>query len=367
MDLTTFQTELSSQHYLATPETKSIQQNQSSITENKSVEVSRTKPTFENLMARIQEASLEPSEDIIPRNLDSAEFEKALLQLPTLLKQDQVKAQRLIKDLVASAKALTHDTASSLSAVPIHPYEKLIYDYLGPNFIAPTIDQYLVPSNFSPVVSVRELEKISRKTSVIEMSQYACMSAEAMNLSFDGTFTTENLNNAFAVPSVDSEGNQTFVIDKERLAELERLAARGALGLSTAEEQLLQNQLLSPAQALARQQMIEQRSLTSATGGGAGQDFAAMLNRQEAEQRRIADAQAKIAEADLIRAQAQEEEMRKLAAAGDEARAKRISAIFGGAADIGAELFGIQRERKRAEEITGAGAVDNRYETDYLK
>jgi hypothetical protein len=51
------------------------------------------------------------------------------------------------------------------------------------------------------------------------MSQYACMSAEAMNLSFDGTFTTENLNNAFAVPSVDSEGNQTFVIDKERLAE----------------------------------------------------------------------------------------------------------------------------------------------------
>jgi hypothetical protein len=219
MDLTTFQTELSSQHYLATQETKSIRQNQSSITENKSVEISRTKPTFENLMARIQEASLEPSEDIIPRNLDSAEFEKALLQLPTLLKQDQVKAQRLIKDLVASAKALTHDTASSLSAVPIHPYEKLIYDYLGPNFIAPTIDQYLVPSNFSPVVSVRELEKISRKTSEIEMSQYACMSAEAMNLSFDGTFTTENLNNAFAVPSVDSEGNQTFVIDKERLAE----------------------------------------------------------------------------------------------------------------------------------------------------
>jgi hypothetical protein len=219
MSLTTFQTELSSQHYLATQEAKSIEQNESPITENKSVEISKTKPSFENLMARIQEASLEPSEDIIPRNLDSVEFEKALLQLPTLLKQDQAKAQRLIKDLVASAKALTHHTASSLSAVPIHPYEKLIYDYLGPNFIAPTIDQYLVPGNFSPVVSVRELEKISRKTSEIEMSQYACMSAEAMNLSFDGTFATENLNNAFAVPSVDSEGKQTFVIDKERLAE----------------------------------------------------------------------------------------------------------------------------------------------------
>jgi hypothetical protein len=184
---------------------------------------------------------------------------------------------------------------------------------------------------------------------------------------FKSTLPAAGISAVGAIPDIINAGAGFRKSDKERLAELERLAARGALGLSTAEEQLLQNQLLSPAQALARQQMIEQRSLTSATGGGAGQDFAAMLNRQEAEQRRIADAQAKIAEADLIKAQAQEEEMRKLAAAGDEARAKRISAIFGGAADIGAELFGIQRERKRAEEITGAGAVDNRYETDYLK
>lgn len=169
------------------------------------------------------------------------------------------------------------------------------------------------------------------------------------------------------IPDIISAGTGYRKTEKERLAELERLAARGALGLTSAEERVLQSQLLSPAQALARQQMIEQRALTSATGGAAGQEFGAMLARQEAEQRRIADAQAKIAEADLAKAQAQQEEMRKLSAAADEARAKRTAAIFGGIADIGGELFGIQRERKRAEEMSGAGRVDSRYESSYLK
>lgn len=219
MELTTFGSVLSSEQNLDLRQTKSLQKYQVTTTKKKLDKSADSVPTFENLMARIQEASLEPSEYIIPRNLNGAEFEKALLQLPTLLKQDQAKAQRLIKDLVASAKALTHNVANSLSAVPIHPYERLIYDYLGPNFIAPTIDQYTVPADFSPVVSVRELEKISRKTSEVEMSHYACISAEAMNVSFNGTFSTENLNNVFAVPSVDPEGNQTFEIDKERLTE----------------------------------------------------------------------------------------------------------------------------------------------------
>ena len=219
MELTTFGSALSSEQSLALPQTESLQQYKAPTIETKITNPVGSVPTFQDLMTRIQGASLEPSEDIVPRNLDGAEFEKALLQLPTLLKQDQAKAQRLIKDLVASAKALTHDAASSLSAAPIHPYERLIYDYLGPNFIAPTIDQYMLPADFSPVVSVRELEKISRKTSEIEMSHYACISAEAMNMSFDGTFATENLNNVFAVPSPDSEGNQIFEIDKERLKE----------------------------------------------------------------------------------------------------------------------------------------------------
>ena len=219
MELTTFGSALSSKQSLTLPQAESLQHYRAPAAETKITNPVGSMPTFQNLMARIQEASLEPSEDIVPRNLDGAEFEKALLQLPTLLKQDQAKAQRLIKDLVASAKALTQDVASSLSAAPIHPYEKLIYDYLGPNFIAPTINQYTVPTDFNLIASIKELEKISKKTSEIEMSQYACMSAEAMDLSFNGTFATENLNNAFAVPITDSEGNQTFELDRERLAE----------------------------------------------------------------------------------------------------------------------------------------------------
>lgn len=176
-------------------------------------------PTFEKLISRIQETAIEPEEDPIPFSVDSEEFQAELQKLPTLLQQDKAKAQKIIKQIVSSAKNTTHEVASSLSAVPLHPYEKLIYDYLGPKFVAPTIDQYIVPSNFNPSTAVRELEKIYRKTSELENTHYACISAEAMNMTFDGTFATENLNNAFAVPSTDSEGNPTFKIDKERLTE----------------------------------------------------------------------------------------------------------------------------------------------------
>ncbi len=107
----------------------------------------------------------------------------------------------------------------ALTSVPIHPYERLIYDHLGANFVPSTIHEYAVPEQFNPILCLRELEKISRKTSQVEMTHYASISAEALDPKFNGTFNTENLNNVFAVPTVDSDGKQTFVVDKKRLTE----------------------------------------------------------------------------------------------------------------------------------------------------
>jgi hypothetical protein len=175
------------------------------------------------------------------------------------------------------------------------------------------------------------------------------------------------------VPSIIEAGAGFRKSDKERLAELERRAAMGALGFTPAQEEVYRTSLLSPAQALARQQMVEQRALTATTGGGAGQDFQAMLNAQEAEQRRLAEAQAKISQADMELQLQQEAEMRKLASAQDEARAKRTAAIIGGIADVGAQAFGAGLELRRFKELTGAipagrgkGAVESSYEDDFL-
>ena len=175
------------------------------------------------------------------------------------------------------------------------------------------------------------------------------------------------------VPGIIEAGAGFRKTDKERLAELERMAAMGTLGFTPAQEEVYRTSLLSPAQALAREQMIEQRALTATTGGGAGQDFASMLNKQEAEQRRISEAQAKIAQADLELQLQQEAEMRKLGSAQDEARAKRTAAIFGGIADVGGQAFGAGLELRRFKELTGAiptgrgkGAVESSYEDDFL-
>lgn len=176
------------------------------------------------------------------------------------------------------------------------------------------------------------------------------------------------------VPSIIDAGAGFRKSDKERLAELERRAAMGTLGFTSAQEDVLRRQLLSPAQALASQQMLDQRALTATTGGGgAGQNFQAMLNAQEAEQRRLAEAQAKLTQADVELQLQQEAEMRKLASAQDEAKAKRTAAIIGGVADVGAQAFGAGLELRRFKELTGAiptgrgkGAVESSYEDDFL-
>jgi len=157
--------------------------------------------------------------------------------------------------------------------------------------------------------------------------------------------------------------------EKERLAELERKAAMGTLGLTSAEEDVLSRQMLSPVQALARQQNIEQRALMAGMGGATGgAGFQSMLANQEAEQRRIAAAAAKIAEADLLKRQKQEAEILALQQAEDTAKANRRAALLGGVADFGTTLFGSMLKTRRLRETTGrtTGNVESNYQKDIL-
>lgn len=176
-------------------------------------------PTLQGLLAKANSTAFESTESLKWSTMDEQNFQKEIESLPTLLQKDKAKAQRLIGQLVSSAKEIKNTLTHTLTSVPIHPYERLIYDYLGSGFVPATIYEYSVPEQFNPILCLRELEKISRKTSQVEMTHYACISAEALKPGFDGSFDTENLNNIFAVPTKDSDGNQAFVIDKPRLIE----------------------------------------------------------------------------------------------------------------------------------------------------
>jgi hypothetical protein len=134
--------------------------------------------------------------------------------LTDLLKQDKERAKIRIDELVSSARQLTTELTTSLTAVPIHPYQRLLHEYLGPNFICPTIHELTIPTDFSPARCKAQIKQASKKMLEHELTQFQTLTAEIMDTSYEGV-KTQNLNNAFAVLSSTAEGNQ-YVIDQEK-------------------------------------------------------------------------------------------------------------------------------------------------------
>ena len=140
-----------------------------------------------------------------------------------------------------------------------------------------------------------------------------------------------------------AQGQATFGKEQQaRLAELRRLEEMRALGLTMEEEQALQEQILAPQQAAAREQFNRNQALAASSGVlDSGQAFNQLIQKQERADKQLADAQGKIAQLDLQAKQLQEQEMRALEQASDVRDAARTAAIFGfigagvgGAADI---------------------------------
>lgn len=188
-----------------------------------------------------------------------------------------------------------------------------------------------------------------------------------------GAVTAAGFGALGVVPSVIQAGAPFRQTEKERLASLERRAALGTLGFSDVEEQALQEQMLSPAQALARQQALQSAQLFAASGAASGgQGFAQMLAAQDAEQRRIAEAQAKIALEEARIAEEQRKEILALRSAEDKAKADRRAAIIGGIASVGGELFGMGLAQRQTRETLGeapsrgVSSSQQRYSKDYL-
>lgn len=187
-----------------------------------------------------------------------------------------------------------------------------------------------------------------------------------------GAMTAAGFGALGVVPSVIEAGAPFRQTEKERLAALERRAALGTLGFSDVEEQALQEQMLSPAQALARQQALQSAQLFAASGAASGgQGFAQMLAAQDAEQRRIAEAQAKIALEEARIAAEQRKEILALRSAEDKAKADRRAAIIGGIASVGGELFGMGLAQRQTRETLGeapsrSNTVDSRYYNDFF-
>lgn len=175
-------------------------------------------PSYQDVLTKIQQQSIEHEQIILEAQKEDIEL-KSVEDFTTLLQVDKAKAQRIIQGLVSSAREITSTIANTLTSVPIHPYEKLIYEYLGPNFKPRPIQDYSIPDDYNSYKSIKDLRMITEANNQLQMTHMAQITAEAMQPTFNGTFAVDNLNHAFAEPIVGPDGKTQFVINEVRLKE----------------------------------------------------------------------------------------------------------------------------------------------------
>ena len=150
------------------------------------------------------------------QEIETTEIEPITTAHPLIL-ADRELALQTIESILSAAQEIQQQLDAIIFEGPICPYEKTLLEYLGPNFICPTVHDLALPQNFCPQESVKSLLMINKKYEDLMMTHVSIMSAEAADTSFPG-ITSENLGNAFSVLSATSAGEQ-YVIDREKTAQ----------------------------------------------------------------------------------------------------------------------------------------------------
>jgi hypothetical protein len=91
----------------------------------------------------------------------------------------------------------------SLSAIPLHPYDRLVHEHFGPGYTFPTIDDIQMPLDFCIHTTISKLTSINTKQKELHDAHYT-----EMECLHDHT----HIGNAFATLSGD-----TFVVNNEQV------------------------------------------------------------------------------------------------------------------------------------------------------
>lgn len=134
-----------------------------------------------------------------------------------LIQQDRDKAIEKVNNLLAKVNKLKDEYQIRNDSQPLCPYEQTKLEYLGPNFIVPSIHDLPEPTNFSAETSVNAGLLINKQYHHNMVTQLQMMSAEASDLNFTGNLT-ETLGHAFTMLSTAPNGEQVRVIDRKKTA-----------------------------------------------------------------------------------------------------------------------------------------------------
>lgn len=153
---------------------------------------------------RPKQTTDQPSSTVIPE-FNVSEFQKSL-------NEDRQKAKKMIDELVAMARATKLEFMKEYMDKPIHPYERMIQDYLGKDFKPKTIEEMPIEPDIDPLKVIAHITALSKDLQEKSMKQARMIVEQALDTSFPG-ITSEALGTAFAVLSGDE-----FVIDHEMTA-----------------------------------------------------------------------------------------------------------------------------------------------------
>lgn len=161
--------------------------------------------------------SLSFDEQVVPLSTEITESQELTVPLlRNLIIEDQEKAKLTIQTLLSSVNQTRSAMNDSLMSGPVHPYYKMLEEYLGKNYICPTIDDLALPTNFCPIQTTADLAKVSQKYTDLIFTQFNQITAEAFDTNFPG-ITSQHLGHAFATLSATANG-QEMVIDRSKVA-----------------------------------------------------------------------------------------------------------------------------------------------------
>lgn len=144
-------------------------------------------------------------------------FNHDLPQVPnSLIEADRKKALEKINNILTKVNEIKEKHKLREAELPDCPYQRTIFEYLGPNFIAPTIYELPYPQSFSTEKSTSALVTINKRYHDKMLTQLEQMTAEAADTTFPG-MTSEHLGNAFAVLSTTVNGKE-YTIDRHKAA-----------------------------------------------------------------------------------------------------------------------------------------------------
>ena len=155
---------------------------------------------------------------LLPNEENIEETENGALKPHPFILSDRKKAEDIMDQLIQDAELLYQQLVGTSENDIVCPYEKTIAEYLGTDFIIPTVHDLTVPENFCPLEAIKTIVTIDRKYHDLTLTHLQTITAEAADTGFVGV-TSQNLGNAFALLSTTPEGTQQYVLDKPRIGE----------------------------------------------------------------------------------------------------------------------------------------------------